>query len=85
MTKVGLLLGLLLLLPLQAEAASNEAKKPQDGGSRVGRVFPQEGFQHLPNETFDNGAVHAIPNLYKDPRSDRAHDVLLPDNDNPLP
>ena len=38
--RVWALPGMLLVLPLQAEAASNEAKKPEDGGLRIGRGFP---------------------------------------------
>lgn len=83
--KFWMLVGILLALPLQAQAASTEAKKPEDGGSRIIRVSPEEGLQHLPNEAWEHGGPHALLNLLKDPRSDRAHDVLLPDDDNPLP
>lgn len=67
--------GLLSASP-QALAGRDEATQPEDGGSRVGHLFPQEGIEHLPSAMLEHGVPHALPNLDKDPRSDTAHEAL---------
>ena len=53
--------------------AADESKKPTDGGSRVLRLFPQEGLQHLPDAMLQHGATNALPSVSKDPRSLKAN------------
>lgn len=67
----------LLTVPLAFAEAESEARRPEDGGARIRRLYPSAPSSHVTN---DAGSQHAQPivvkNLFKDPRSDQAHDVI---------
>ena len=72
MRRLMLVVVVLLGAPCSAFPESNEARRPQDGGSRVLRLFPENGTTHLPDAMIEHGLPHALPNVTKDPRHEGA-------------
>lgn len=72
MRQVILAVVVLLGAPCSAFPESNEARRPQAGGSRVLGLFPENGATHLPNAMIEHGLPHALPSVTKDPRHEGA-------------
>lgn len=62
----------LVLVGAARESAADQAKRPEEGGSRVLELFPQEGLQHLPQAMLEHGGPSAMAATGKDPRNDSA-------------
>lgn len=66
----------LVIIPVQAYAASDEAQRPEDGATRLGRVFPEQALAHVADSAEEHAGPVVLKNWTKDPRNDRAHEVV---------